>query len=123
MSSRPDPIPFGRVQRLRSQIRQAGVAGSWEPGTSAGPGRRFGTARMNLLYGPDGFVIVVARPDARASMRQLRAAGARRPVVMQSVRNGEETLEIVRMNVSDFLDLLESHTLRLAQEGRLKSDE
>jgi hypothetical protein len=78
---------------------------------------------MNLLWGPDGFVIAVARPDGRRTMALLHEAGARRPVLVQPVVSPVGAREVVRLELSDFLDVLESHTLRLAQEGRLGDNE
>jgi hypothetical protein len=53
-----------------------------------------------------------------------RGGRARRPIVMQVISGtGTPTREVVRMELSDFLDLLEVYTKWLAQEGRLGEDE
>ena len=117
----------GRVLRLQAALSRGGVAGKWQAGTYAGPGMKTsGEARMNLLYGPDGIVIAVARPDARASMAQLHMAHARRPVVFQTMKNdaaGTSYREVVRMNLSDWIEIMAVYTQWLAQQGRLGTDE
>ena len=120
---------YGRARSLQAEIGKHGVAGVWTPGTYLGPGPA-GTnkdARMSVLWGPDGIAISIANPNARASITTLTRGGrARRPMVMQIVNGsetGRESREIIRMELSDFLDMLAVYTQWLAQEGRLGQDE
>jgi hypothetical protein len=111
------------VARLLRMMREKGVAGAWRTGTTAGPGRdAYHSRRVDVVWGPDGFAIAVARPNGRHTTALLRESGVRRPVLLQVVSNGTRR-EVVRLELSDFLDLLESHMARLAQEGRLENDE
>lgn len=102
-------------------MREAGVAGRWTPGTVYGPGIRDPgrEQRVNMLWGPDGFIIEVTPTNGRASMKRLLAAHARRPVLVQVVNDRE----MARLPLSDLLDLLAIYTQWLAQEGRLGDDE
>lgn len=116
---------YGRVQRLKQEIAKRGIAGRWVPGSYLGPGVRTPEAHMSYLWGPDGLTISVAASGARASISLMTRGGrARRPIVMQVISGtGTPTREVVRMELSDFLDLLEVYTKWLAQEGRLGEDE